>query len=578
MQALEFCRTIRYFMVGQNKLGCCIGGVALGNGPAEEKVSYLRLAFTNATGDSLAPVAARIRSAETAIFTEWETGVRRAAPSLQDLQSFSLVNSMPSLLSVIADALTLSDKDFKADSLILVSEQHAEQRAKLFHYSREQVFLEYNILREVILAVLEKEAPVPTEARDIILCVLYASFGAAQAEFDRIAQEKIRAADDRARTMEARYLDLVNYLGNAIAWISEAETGRFVFVAKRAESLLGYPVAEWLAEPEFFRKHLHPDDELPMKLAFEKALLSGEEQALDHRINASDGREVWFRTSIQVEKNPENATAHFRGLCFDITPLKRAEAVKEQLLAISNMDLLQLREEREVREKFVTTLTHDLRNPLAVAKITTEMLQDEKNLDGVKEKAARIIRNIDRIEKMVCDLLDANRIRAGHMLPIKFGRVSLVSLAREVVGNLPEPQGNRLRVLAEAEVSGVCSSDGLTRALENLVGNALKYGSKTAPVTIRIQTMDKNVIISVHNEGNPIPQEAQREIFEPFQRTLSADLGRDVGWGIGLTVVRGVAEAHGGFVTVESSEAAGTTFSMIFPLDSSGTAYSATDR
>jgi len=222
-----------------------------------------------------------------------------------------------------------------------------------------------------------------------------------------------------------------------------------------------------------------------------------------------------------------------------------------------------------MREKFVMTLTHDLRNPLGAAKLATQLLMLEKNADKVKLKAERVIHNINRIEKMVSDLLDAGRLRAGHALPLVLGQVNLSNLVRTIVSEFSEQRCDRFRVFAHEEIQGIWSADGLTRAIENLIGNAVKYGDEAKPITIQVLRLEDKVVLSVHNEGNPIPPEDQVDIFEPFRRSRSADLGLNLGWGIGLTLVRGVAEAHGGKVAVTSCAEKGTTFFLEIPLDSS---------
>jgi signal transduction histidine kinase len=111
------------------------------------------------------------------------------------------------------------------------------------------------------------------------------------------------------------------------------------------------------------------------------------------------------------------------------------------------------------------------------------------------------------------------------------------------------------------------SPDELRRSLWNLVTNALKYGAPATTVTIAIRRVDDSAVISVHNEGEPIPAEEQPLLFEPFGRARRAEAGRVRGWGLGLTLVRGCVEAHGGRLELSSTAEGGTTFAMWLPLD-----------
>lgn len=118
-----------------------------------------------------------------------------------------------------------------------------------------------------------------------------------------------------------------------------------------------------------------------------------------------------------------------------------------------------------------------------------------------------------------------------------------------------------------ALIHGIWSEDELYRALWNLVTNAVKYGAPDQPITIGVRRIDDRARLTVHNVGAPIPPADQAHIFDPYARGPSADAGRGAGWGLGLTLVRGVAEAHGGTVSVASERDAGTTFTIDVPLD-----------
>jgi signal transduction histidine kinase len=107
----------------------------------------------------------------------------------------------------------------------------------------------------------------------------------------------------------------------------------------------------------------------------------------------------------------------------------------------------------------------------------------------------------------------------------------------------------------------------LRRAIENVASNAVKYGDSEDYVFVSYTSKDGEVAISIHNSGKPIAMGERETIFDPFQRVGKARKTGKSGWGIGLSLVKGVVEAHGGRVTFESEEETGTTFILTVPID-----------
>ena len=106
----------------------------------------------------------------------------------------------------------------------------------------------------------------------------------------------------------------------------------------------------------------------------------------------------------------------------------------------------------------------------------------------------------------------------------------------------------------------------MRRILENLASNAVKYGSPTDPITVTLMKTSREVQISVHNHGYAIPPEEREHVFDSFSRAARPERGATKGWGLGLAVVKGLTEAHGGTVRVDSVDGAGTTFKVDLPL------------
>ena len=226
----------------------------------------------------------------------------------------------------------------------------------------------------------------------------------------------------------------------------------------------------------------------------------------------------------------------------------------------------ELEHERDLRELFVLKLTHDLRTPLASAKMALELLfRKGSDPDDAHRLSASVASSLDRCYRMVDDLLDANRIRSGKKLLIDTEPLELARLTADALTELMTLFGDRFVLVAPALIEGRWSRIQLQRMIENLCINAIKYGADGRPVRVSVLQGDGTALLEVHNEGPPIPAQVQAGLFEPYQRG-PAQLAGAQGWGLGLTIVKGVAEAHGGEVRVVSSEQDGTTFQVSLPL------------
>ena len=219
-----------------------------------------------------------------------------------------------------------------------------------------------------------------------------------------------------------------------------------------------------------------------------------------------------------------------------------------------------------LRERFIITVTHDLRNPLQVINSAAELLLHAHDPEKVTNLANRIINNSQRMDRMIQDLLDAAVFQSGERLKLHLSHFDVVEVAAEVCDQLAEIYGARFEVLGAA-VHGWWDRDAMKRVIENLVGNALKYGAPDSPIRIRINSQHERMLLTVHNVGEPIPTEQLESVFQVFRRAEAAKEGEKRGWGIGLPYVRSVAESHGGSVQIDSSSERGTTLAVDLPVD-----------
>lgn len=220
----------------------------------------------------------------------------------------------------------------------------------------------------------------------------------------------------------------------------------------------------------------------------------------------------------------------------------------------------------EIKEQFVATLTHDLRNPLSAASISADMIIRNPSDPKVVSHAQRIKDNHRRIDQMIGQLLDSLTLKYGHKLFLKLSYCDIHSITQELLEEFAAQHGDRFELVGQKS-EGYWDQEALKRTVENLLSNALKYGNLRTKITINIMTKSGRMILRVHNWGPPIPANEQETIFQIYRRALKAKRESKKGWGLGLALVRGVAEAHGGSVGVDSDFKRGTTFSLDLPVD-----------
>lgn len=218
-----------------------------------------------------------------------------------------------------------------------------------------------------------------------------------------------------------------------------------------------------------------------------------------------------------------------------------------------------------LRERFAAALTHDLRGPLAAMSTALELILLSTDPARMKTLAARSLDNVQRMNGMIHELLHTMAFHSGEKLQIQPTLVDILALVKEVQIDAAS-HGAHIEVTGQP-VQGWWDRPSMKRALENVIGNALKYGRPGAPIRIVAAEVHERLVLSVHNEGDPIPPQEQESIFQMYRRSDAARLTRHQGWGIGLPYVRAVAESHGGSIALDSTSERGTTFTIDVPKD-----------
>lgn len=295
---------------------------------------------------------------------------------------------------------------------------------------------------------------------------------------------------------------------------------------------------------------------------------------------AMKGRRVVFETEINFKKGTKrflhityspnfDKNQNVVGLFISVTDHTELRKTLNEFRKLANeqtqvVDSLHV--EQKMRDKFISALSHDLRTPLTTATIAAQMIERKSEDPKILNLAQRTSASLIRVAKMIEDLLDANSFQAGHKFVPELQHMNVVELAQNTLNELETIYGERFILDSVDEIETFLSPSGVRRVIENLCSNAIKYGSPTAPVTVGLYQQGDELCLTVHNYGVPLKAEDTKKLFDQFVRSSSATKSGKTGWGIGLSVVKAVVEAHGGTVDIESDED-GTKFKILLPLD-----------
>jgi PAS domain S-box-containing protein len=269
-----------------------------------------------------------------------------------------------------------------------------------------------------------------------------------------------------------------------------------------------------------------------------------------------DGSEFPVEVILQYIPAGPGGTGHFVCIARDITERKQTE--ESLRLAI------------EAKDDFIAAASHELRTPLQAAKgylhLATMKLGGSANADTGTGRALSVIaRQVDRMAKLVEELLDISRIQAGR-LSLELEEFDLVSLLRDLherMRVLSEQHELQLHVPEHLPIFG--DRGRLDQVITNLISNAIRYSPTGGSVTVSATRVGGSVQVSVKDHGLGIPKEKQAMIFERFGRAHGSRYG---GLGLGLSICQGIIEQHGGRIWVESDglENHGSTFHIRLPL------------
>ena len=364
-----------------------------------------------------------------------------------------------------------------------------------------------------------------------------------------------RQAEDALRQSEERFRRTFELADSGLAHVSL--DGRFLRVNRRMCEIFGYSEAELR---NLTAKDIsHPEDR-DLADGPRARLFAGEIESarLDKRYLRKDGRLIWVNIAIAMERDAEGRPLYAISVLDDITERKNAEAALREAheeLKRSNSEL----------EQFAYVASHDLQEPLRMVSSYAQLLgrrYGDKLGTDAREFMGYIVDGAARMKQLIEDLLAYSRVGTRNK---DFKPVELEKALSRAVANLKA-------AIDEAAASVTCDplptlpADPmqLAQVFQNLIGNALKFRSQSAPkVHVAVQDRGEAYEIAVRDNGIGIEPQYFERIFMVFQRLHNK--GEYPGTGIGLAIVKKVVERHGGSVRVESTPGEGSAFSFTLP-------------
>ena len=245
---------------------------------------------------------------------------------------------------------------------------------------------------------------------------------------------------------------------------------------------------------------------------------------------------------------------------------RHAAEEAQQELAEQNDEL---RELDELKTRFLATVSHELRSPLTSIVSYAELIRDEDRLSPTAARFLDVIsRNAERITKLVGDLLLLSRIEAG-MIPLELAQLSVAEVVTEAVQAAAPgaaQQGVTLDGSAPRGPPVLADRARLVQVIDNLIANAVKFTDEGGQVQVIAEVTGREWRIDVQDSGIGIPASEIGQLFDRFFRASNATAAGRPGSGLGLSIVKEVAELHGGRVEVSSTLGAGTAVTLFLPV------------
>ncbi|MGJ7523893.1 hybrid sensor histidine kinase/response regulator [Variovorax sp. LT1P1] len=330
--------------------------------------------------------------------------------------------------------------------------------------------------------------------------------------------------------------------------------------------LLGHPEVDETMSFDSWISFVAPEDHANFVERFERALREAPRTpfAADIRMCHKDGERRWFHVHADWHLESQRAQHVLSGVIVDIDELK---TTGEQLRAA----IEKLKQEDARKDEFLAMLAHELRNPLAPIRAGAELLRMGRHDEARVKKTSEVIaRQVDHMTSLINDLLDVSRVTRG-LVRLERGRVDfghVLNDAIEQINPMIRARRHRLALDLSPDVAIVDGDEKrLVQMVSNLLHNAAKFTPEGGRITLTTDVQAQQIVVRVADNGVGMPAELVEQVFELFVQAKRTPDRATGGLGLGLALVKSLAELHGGHVDCESpGPDQGTTFTVCLPL------------
>lgn len=378
-----------------------------------------------------------------------------------------------------------------------------------------------------------------------------------------------KRVEEQLRDAELKFRTIVEQ-NEAIFYTQEIDpddptTSLTTYVAPGNTDLIGYSIEDIQEDPSLWRGIIHPDDRERVIAAHAQSNTEGRDRfSMEYRIVRKDGRIIWVQDQaalVRINGNPP----YWQGFLLDVTERKMAEQQLARALDTEREAARQLRALDEMKNTFLQAVSHDLRTPLAAIlglAITLERGDVKLDANDAHDLAGRIAENARKLERLVTNLLDMDRLARGIVSP-KLESLDVGEVVRRVVIESDQIDNSQLTMNLDQVVIPVDASK-IERIVENLLANTARHTPSNAHVWVSVRNHEEGALIKVEDSGVGVPAELREVLFEPFQQGPDAPQ-HSPGVGVGLTLVRRFAELHGGRAWIEERPGGGASFQVFLP-------------